>query len=58
MPDHVAKEKHVINWPGAKILEREGRSEKHLFSSITPTKITSLDKNSFQYNCGNAQSSV
>ena len=22
--DHVAKENYVINWPGAKILEREG----------------------------------
>jgi len=22
--DHVAKENHVINWSGAKILEREG----------------------------------
>jgi len=25
--DHVAKENHVINWSGAKVLEREGRAK-------------------------------
>jgi len=33
--DHVAKENHVINWPGAKILEREGhRKNRQVKESI------------------------
>ena len=33
--DHVAKENHVINWPGAKILEREGhRKTRQVRESI------------------------
>ena len=29
--DHVAKENHVINWSGAKILEREGHRKTRQF---------------------------
>jgi len=33
--DHVAKENHVINWSGAKILEREGhRKTRQIKESI------------------------
>jgi len=33
--DHVAKENHVINWSGAKILEREGhRKTRQVKESI------------------------
>jgi len=33
--DHVAKENHVINWSGAKILEREGhRKTRQVKDSI------------------------
>ena len=56
--DHVVKENHVINWSGAKILEREdigkpGRSRSRSGSGKNPTAWTEMEGRSLPttYDC-------
>jgi len=37
--DHVAKENHIINWSGAKILEREGHRKTRQVKDLERTQL-------------------
>jgi len=37
--DHVAKENHVVDWSGAKILDREGHRRTRQLQSLQPSNV-------------------